>query len=367
MPDLNLPLSVIDTDPDLFLPLIEEAGPDHQEEKPFAVVSLDLKKTTEHIFGFTSTQAIKLTRDFIFDTQNSVNRAAFKLASVLSKDLEMNRDLIFSNITKIPHRAPHHSLSQLNKRNIAKLMKYYNEQRVFKLLFSENLNHHAFLNDIRQMLITVEKSGYKNYKLPKKPKSLKEIHDTLTRICKKLEIPDYDLNQKEDILKLDNEKIDENLIIRVPKTHHDLVDLGEMLNFCIGNGYYSNEVLSQRCSIVGIFDKAKPLYGIQFTRYTISQAYGFGNQRIPKHILEKISDKLISAPELPDDFITVKHSFIQGYKYNDKDLYVMFNNGGIYLYEDVPHHVYDDFITAKSRGSYFSKYIRNSYSYERVG
>lgn len=52
-----------------------------------------------------------------------------------------------------------------------------------------------------------------------------------------------------------------------------------------------------------------------------------------------------------------------GYDGLGKILHVQFRTGLTYLYFDVPLNVYDAFLTAPSRGSYFTKEIRNKYKY----
>ncbi len=50
-----------------------------------------------------------------------------------------------------------------------------------------------------------------------------------------------------------------------------------------------------------------------------------------------------------------------GYDSNTKMLYVRFQNGTLYGYEDVPQHLYDDFFTADSMGSFYHSMIKGAY------
>jgi hypothetical protein len=50
-----------------------------------------------------------------------------------------------------------------------------------------------------------------------------------------------------------------------------------------------------------------------------------------------------------------------------QDLIVEFVERGTYKYHEVPIDTYVDFETAGSQGTYFNNYIRNAYSYERIG
>ena len=55
-----------------------------------------------------------------------------------------------------------------------------------------------------------------------------------------------------------------------------------------------------------------------------------------------------------------------GYEVEDEILQVVFLNGSVYEYFDVPEEVYDAFITAPSKGKFLWREIRDVYDYERV-
>lgn len=56
-----------------------------------------------------------------------------------------------------------------------------------------------------------------------------------------------------------------------------------------------------------------------------------------------------------------------GYDSTTKVLEIEFHNGGIYQYFDVPESIYTGLISSSSHGSYFHRYIRDGYSYSKVG
>lgn len=47
-------------------------------------------------------------------------------------------------------------------------------------------------------------------------------------------------------------------------------------------------------------------------------------------------------------------------------LEIEFHNGGVYLYSGVPERVYDQFMAASSKGTYFNDYIKGVYNYRKV-
>ena len=56
-----------------------------------------------------------------------------------------------------------------------------------------------------------------------------------------------------------------------------------------------------------------------------------------------------------------------GYEKETLTLEVEFWSGGIYLYYGVPEGVYQAFMHAVSKGSYFRRYIQGTYRFCRVG
>jgi hypothetical protein len=258
-------------------------------------------------------------------------------------------------------------VNQLRVKDIKALLKHYPEPRVMKLLWAHD---GEALADTFSMMSRIASAHPNLQYLPKKPKSITQIHDVCVRTMPKVGQQDFDLEQREDILQLDGKPVMDDLVIRVPKRHFDLVDLGESLRFCIGNGGYSREVKSKKCSIIGVFDKKGARYGVQFTRYNIQQAHGFGNLREHKptpELLKALQELLTSKPKLPSDFLPITDSgWIQGYRYNDKDLYLLLNNI-VYIYFDVPHDVYEALLDSDRKGRFVNQHIKPDYAYERLG
>lgn len=259
-----------------------------------------------------------------------------------------------------------HIDNKLLSKNLKLLLKHYNLKRVSGLLWGHHTN---LLKDTVNMMESIFKEHPTLNFLPKKPKTILDIHDSCVRALPKINIANFDLEQREDILLLDKKKLNDELFIRVPKTHFDLVDLGEDLNFCIGNGTYSRNVKNKKSSIVGIFNKKGPVLGIEFTRYTIKQAHGFGNRpelKPSKELLNLLHEALTEKPKLPNDFLPVERSFIKGYRYDNDNLYLMLGTK-VYIYFNVPVDIYEDLLESESKGTYLNRYIKGSYEYENLG
>lgn len=55
-----------------------------------------------------------------------------------------------------------------------------------------------------------------------------------------------------------------------------------------------------------------------------------------------------------------------GYDSTERKLEVEFKHGAIYEYVEVPAEVFDAFLAADSKGSFFNSDIKNSYDFVRV-
>ena len=54
------------------------------------------------------------------------------------------------------------------------------------------------------------------------------------------------------------------------------------------------------------------------------------------------------------------------YDEDKKKLYVQFKSGSYYSYDDVPRNIFEDLLTASSKGRYFWMKIRDKYNYKRI-
>lgn len=66
------------------------------------------------------------------------------------------------------------------------------------------------------------------------------------------------------------------------------------------------------------------------------------------------------------DMIPVSSSDLASVGYEYDTLYIRFNSGGLYAYYGVPVEVYNELLSASSKGKYFHARIKNLYSYKRI-
>jgi len=68
------------------------------------------------------------------------------------------------------------------------------------------------------------------------------------------------------------------------------------------------------------------------------------------------------------EFVGVVSSNVSeiGYDINDLELYVRFNNGYLYVYQEVPPEVWDQIYMADSKGRFIHTNLKGFYPYARV-
>ena len=67
------------------------------------------------------------------------------------------------------------------------------------------------------------------------------------------------------------------------------------------------------------------------------------------------------------NMITVASSNISAIGYEGSTLYIRFHSGSVYEYYNVPSSVYNGLMSASSKGTYHSDFIKNRYRYRRIG
>lgn len=67
------------------------------------------------------------------------------------------------------------------------------------------------------------------------------------------------------------------------------------------------------------------------------------------------------------DMIPVSSSNLAKVGYDGLHLYVLFLNGGLYRYLNVPKEVYTNLLHAPSKGVYLAKHIKGKYPYQKMG
>lgn len=306
----------------------------------------------------------------------AVRRALFELPKADLSVLSLVRTLSQCNVAPIQmiqrisaQQSPlaPNAFCALKEPHVNVLLKHINGKRLIELLWESSL---TLLEDALFMMMNVDNKFPSLDYIPKKLSSVNELHHITMQMLPKLSYQNFDLKQRGDILMLDGKSLPGNLTIHVPKTHFDLVQLGASLKFCIGNGRYSTMVAEQRCSIIAVHGPKGPMYGIQFSRYRIMEAQGFGNHADAapsKGLLRSLSGLLLSMPTSPTDFLPILDSgWVHGYRYDNKDLYLLLKDT-VYVYRDVPADIYEELLDSERKGEFVNRYIKRTFNCERIG
>ena len=66
------------------------------------------------------------------------------------------------------------------------------------------------------------------------------------------------------------------------------------------------------------------------------------------------------------EWVPLESSVLSAAAYDDRErlLYLEFRSGAIYRYFDFPRRQYDELLAADSKGQYFSRHIRDRFTYE---
>lgn len=171
--------------------------------------------------------------------------------------------------------------------DVQNMLMNYNQKRVISLF--SNYVEDDFLEDT----VIMYKDLFENDILiddilPKKPKNIRELHTLFTRECRKIKQPKSMLNQKR-IDNLQNLVIDEYKVF-IPETTFDLIDIGNALSICVGNGYYAKKVLKKQCNIIALKKGKDFKFCVEFDINHLIQCRGWGNASMNNNLVKKIKE-----------------------------------------------------------------------------
>lgn len=160
--------------------------------------------------------------------------------------------------------------------------KGYSKRKIFNII-TRNINEekrnkvdNGYLNDIVSMFNTLGTMSWEG-SLRKKHKDVILIHDFLTVEIRKQSQENYYLNQVE-IEFLDGKEFEEEIFLSVPLTNYDLIEVGALLNHCVGNGTYSSKVLNKESNILTFKDKDEILLAcVEIYKGKVIQSKGYSN------------------------------------------------------------------------------------------
>ena len=190
------------------------------------------------------------------------------------------------------------------------MLSYYGDKRLLNLLQSE-FSEREFIIDAARTLDIIQKTldgqnerivseeDVKEH-LPRKPKTFKEIHDNLVILTRKIDKDDYKLAQKS-VIFLDGCKINDYTIV-IPKTSHDLIEVGNALNICVGNGWYAERARDGSMELVLLVKGSKFIACIEINGSgQVVQAKMHSNEQFTDSQTKKFLVESIKLGHLKDD------------------------------------------------------------------
>lgn len=227
------------------------------------------------------------------DTTKKVNTEMLNIIFLVKKIFpQIDEQLLLPLIKTYSHSAFVSSDLLLPLQN---MLNSYNEKRVVGLF--SNYQEDDFLEDTVEMYGRLFENDIEiNEVLPKQPKNIRELHTIFWRELAKVKVPKKTL--KQELPHLDQKNIGDFKVF-VPQTTHDLINIGNTLSICVGNGYYAEKILRSQCNIIALVDKGgRYKYCIEFHRGQIIQARGFANENANKELQSLILKALENKESL---------------------------------------------------------------------
>lgn len=305
------------------------------------------------IYGLKS----KKVKEFIIRSEENQNFSMIELHFILLKKGfkydHLNFWLLLGN--QLPSFFP---------KLINSLLKIYTHKIILRM-FKEthwNIFRHD-IKDIYEQLIEIEKHSDLYSKLKRiNIKSLHWLDTHLSRLLLYVKKEDFNLDQKDIALKLDNKKFkfkNNEVKILTPKTKHDLINCSEMFDFCIGTSdYYGLDIKNGNSSFIAIFLDNKPYQGILFNENRIIQAWNKSNDDADFELKHFIREKIYNNKRIEAD-----SSWISHFEYSENILTMVTKSGHKYNY-NVDQFTINELENSPSRGKFYTKYIKGNF--ERV-
>ena len=240
-----------------------------------------------------------------------------------------------------------------------KQLKSLFSDKIIVRLFNEidfNLSNHLLIDSINGLNKIVNNEKLFSQLKRKKIRSFYYLHTHIHRLLLFIEVNDFDLEQKDNVLQLDNKeyKLDKDIIkIVVPKTKHDLIKCGQMFDFCIGtHDGYANNILKGYYSFIAIFKNNQPLQGILFDQKRIIESFNKGNNSANFEIKHFLREVIFKTKRIEAD-----SSWISHFEYENNVLTLVTKQDKEYYY-NVTDELVNELENSHSRGRFFHYYIK---------
>lgn len=260
------------------------------------------KELIGKMFGYQGKRFNAFSFEKIFRL-DSLNPYLVNIFSVLLKDLNFNYDIVLNFIEQnFEHILQRQEFSKRYIDTIKQLMTHlkeiYPEERCLKLLFIQDVDAYGWnsmpYKDTLFQLLKIKENDIKDF--PKKPKSLVQLHNQLSFICRLLEEKEFVIAQGE-IDKLDGMEI-EGMNIFIPKSNKDLITIGILMNICVGDGGYAESIVKGDIYIIALKKEGRfsVCVEIDSKSFKILQIKGVNNSNVSPN-LEKSLQKMLQKTQ----------------------------------------------------------------------
>lgn len=241
-------------------------------------------KVIVNSYGFKNKKILQLIeKELIVDyKKRKIINYGFLYWGVLCKCAKVkNQDLIFDNLHEPSSSTMDKILPHLD--SLADLSHFFSDKKVLKLLQSLDSQDFFYVKDTLWMLRKVRGADY-SHLLSKKVKTWIELHDEAMLLTRKIQQPNYDLDQSR-VFSLDGHTEGE-LSIWIPKKSHDLIEAGARLNNCVGNEQYARKIYQKEIAIIFVNNQGDLSYccELDLKWKRINQLSGVNNQKAPPYI-----------------------------------------------------------------------------------
>lgn len=264
--------------------------------------------------------------NFYYKNDNKMfNFALFDVVYVLNKSIPTyDQQVLVNELKKVDNATwielnakayEEKTVTITRPQTVKNLASFYGLSRVIKLIINSFNLENILILDTASMLEEHRPLLLASKVLPEKPRSLKDLHDFLAKLPKKID--NTAKITQEWSQKLEGKQIDEDYSIHFLETEADFILAGVILGICVGNADYRRRVRNQSSQIFVLKNKqGETCYCVEYARaqnlgsfldenmdyvlnngitngWELRQAKGMGNGNMPQLLLQKVK-KIIS-------------------------------------------------------------------------
>lgn len=269
-----------------------------------------VKDMTSRIFGEAPKQLQAAVAESLVSGSEYVNLDNLTLASLLRGYLPPN-NLVDILHLKFQGEGLVQQIDKISANCIRLLLRRFNSKRLMRMMDSLSAEQAGVFNPSMLLQDTAVQyaDARKNHPdvvmdLGRQFKSVRELHDSVSREYKKLKNPNVEIAYSEKLTSdLESIELPEGAKLVRPFCTHDLMDWASdnsMAN-CIYS--YGSDAAAGSCLLLGVLDgSGKMIINIMIRYQNVIQCYGKGNERVTDEVLlEALFNSLIDADIITPD------------------------------------------------------------------